>query len=109
VNNEKCRWLPGIRQAFLALDILADCPNGATYPALAASGIHQEVLDRLVAEGKLTSRVEKVGTERKWFEIVRYFIAMPEDSPERSSIRDIRDIAIEQALQAIGITEEEAT
>jgi hypothetical protein len=40
-----------------ALALLADCSSGATGPALAARGVTQVTLDRLVARGLVTARL----------------------------------------------------
>jgi hypothetical protein len=45
---------PAERQA---LALLADCGSGATGPALAARGVAQVTLDRLVARGLVTARL----------------------------------------------------
>jgi hypothetical protein len=40
-----------------ALALLADCESGATGPALAARGVAEATLDRLVARGLVTARL----------------------------------------------------
>jgi hypothetical protein len=40
-----------------ALELLATCGSGATGPALAARGVTQATLDRLIARGLVTSRL----------------------------------------------------